>query len=131
MAAGSEQICKAYLEAPQRWEQEGLKTISTDEKTERFADAMQALARNAPDLPLKEGQVCRQEYEYTRHGTLCLIANLDVCEGTIVSPSIGETRNEQDFKEHISCTVEAAPHVKKWLFVVDNLNTHQSESLVV
>ena len=64
MAAGSEQICKAYLEVPQRWEQEGLKTVNIDEKT-----GMQALARNAPDLSLKEGQVCRQEYEYTRHGT--------------------------------------------------------------
>ena len=61
---GSEQICQAYLAAPQRWAEEGLKTVSTDEKT-----GMQALARNAPDLPLKVGQVCRQEYEYTRHGT--------------------------------------------------------------
>ena len=61
---GSEQICQAYLAAPQRWAEEGLKTVNTDEKT-----GMQALARNAPDLPLKEGQVCRQEYEYTRHGT--------------------------------------------------------------
>ena len=126
MAAGSQQICQAYLAAPQRWAEEGLKTVSTDEKT-----GMQALARNAPDLPLKEGQVCRQEYEYTRHGTLCLIANLDVSEGTIISPSIGKTRNEQDFKEHISRTVNDAPHVKKWLFVVDNLNTHQSKSLVL
>lgn len=126
MAAGSEQICQAYLQAPQRWEEEGLKTVSTDEKT-----GMQALSRNAPDLPLKAGQVCRQEYEYTRHGTLCLMANLDVCAGTILSPSIRETRNEQDFKEHISQTVASHPQVKKWLFVVDNLNTHQSESLVV
>ena len=126
MAHGSEQICQAYLEAPRRWVEEGLKTVSTDEKT-----GMQALARNAPDLPLQVGQVCRQEYEYTRHGTMCLIANLDVCEGTIPSPSIGETRNEQDFKDHISGTVEAAPQVKKWLFVVDQLNTHQSESLVL
>ena len=61
---GSEQICQAYLAAPQRWAEEGLKTVSTDEKT-----GMQALARNAPDLPLKEGQVCRQEYDYPRHGT--------------------------------------------------------------
>jgi hypothetical protein len=44
LAQGSEQICKAYLEAPRRWEQEGLKTVSTDEKT-----GMQALTRNAPD----------------------------------------------------------------------------------
>ena len=62
---------------------------------------------------------------------MCLIANLDVSAGTIISPSIGETRNEQDFQEPISRTVEAAPKVKKWLFIVDNLNTHQSESLVV
>jgi len=123
---GSAQICQAYLQAPQRWAEEGLKTVSTDEKT-----GMQALERNAPDRPLQVGQVCRQEYEYTRHGTLCLIANLDVCAGTILSPSIGETRNEQDFKAHISRTVEEAPEVKKWLFVVDNLNTHQSESLVL
>lgn len=123
---GSAQICQAYLEAPRRWAGEGLKTVSTDEKT-----GMQALGRNAPDLPLKTGQVCRQEYEYTRHGTLCLIANLDVCEGTILSPWIGETRNEQDFKEHISRTVADSDQVKKWLFIVDNLNTHQSESLVV
>jgi hypothetical protein len=59
------------------------------------------------------------------------MANLDVCEGTIVSPSIGETRTEQDFQEHISRTVKALPQAKKWLFVVDNLNTHQSESLVL
>jgi hypothetical protein len=114
LAHGSEQICKAYLEAPRRWVEEGLKTVSTDEKT-----GMQALARNAPDLPLKVGQVCRQEQEYTRHGTLCLMANLDVCEGTIVSPSIGETRKEEDFQEHISRTVKALPQAKKWLFVVD------------
>lgn len=126
MAQGSAQICGAYLDAPRRWVEEGLKTVSTDEKT-----GVQALARNAPDLPLKGGQVCRQEYEYTRHGTLCLIANLDVCAGTILSPTIGETRNEQDFREHIRRTVADAPQVKKWLFVVDNLNTHQSESLVM
>lgn len=122
---GSEQICRAYREAPKRWAEEGLKTVSTDEKT-----GMQARARNAPDLPVNIGQVCRHEYEYTRHGTLCLLANLDVSTGTIISPSIGETRNEQDFKEHISRTVSSDQSVKKWLFVVDHLNTHQSESLV-
>jgi len=67
---------------------------------------------------------------------LCLIANLDVSEGTIVSPSIGDTRNEQDFKGHISRMVAEAPQAKKWLFVVEKvtaprLNTHQSESLVL
>ena len=48
-----------------------------------------------------------------------MIANLDVSEGPIISPSIEETRNEQDFQEHISRTVASDPLVKKWLFVVD------------
>ena len=99
--------------------------MSTDEKT-----GIQALQRNAADLPMKVGQARKQEYEYTRHGTLCLLANWDVSEGKIISPTMGETRKEADFKDHIQQTVESAPQVKKWRFVVDNLNTHQSEALV-
>lgn len=123
---GSQLICQTYLEAPQNWAKEGIKTVSTDEKT-----SIQALARNAVDMPLKAGSVRKQEYEYTRHGTLCLLANWDVSEGKVISPTIGETRNEEDFKQHIQQTVESNVQVKKWRFVVDNLNTHQSEALVV
>lgn len=89
------------------------------------------MERNAPDLPLQRGQVCKQEYEYTRHGTQCLTANWDVAEGKIISPTIGDTRTENDFVQHIRTTVESDVTVKKWRFVVDNLNTHQSESLVL
>lgn len=126
LAAGSKRICQAYLEAPEKWEKEGIKTVSTDEKT-----GIQALQRNAPNLPLRAGCVRKQEYEYTRHGTVCLMANWDVAEGKVISPTIGETRNEEDFKRHIEQTVKSDPQVKKWRFVADNLNTHQSEALVL
>ncbi len=126
LEVGSKLICQTYLEAPEKWVNEGIKTVSTDEKT-----GIQALERNTADLPLQAGRVRRQEYEYTRHGTLCLIANWDVSEGKVISPTIGETRKEEDFKCHIQQTVESAPDVKKWRFVVDNLNTHQSEALVL
>jgi putative transposase len=114
------------LSAAQKWEEEGIKTVSTDEKT-----GIQALCRNAPDLPCRPRQVCKQEYEYTRHGTQCLIANWDVVAGCIFSPTLGDTRTEEDFKNHIEQTVVQNPQINKWCFVVDNLNTHQSEALVL
>ena len=82
-------------------------------------------------MPVQVGHTRKQEYEYTRHGTQCLIANWDVSEGKIISPSVGDTRNEEDFVNHIEQTVQSDATVKQWRFVVDNLNTHQSEGLVL
>jgi len=98
--------------------------ISTDEKT-----GIQALERAHPGQPMEPGQVERQEFEYTRHGTQSLIANFDVVTGEVRTPSIGATRTEEDFANHILQTV-ATDLEAEWIFIVDQLNTHQSESLV-
>ena len=45
LAVGSQQICQAYLEAPQRWAGEGLKTVSTNEKTGRHWRGMPLIYR--------------------------------------------------------------------------------------
>jgi hypothetical protein len=66
---------------------------------------MQALQRVHPDVPMGPGRVQGREHEYIRHGTLCLTANLEVWCGCIVSPTLGPTRNEQDFAKHIEQTV--------------------------
>lgn len=79
---------------------------------------------------MKKGKPRRVEYEYIRHGTLSLIANFEVCSGKLESPTIKETRTELDFAEHIKKTVEDKPQARGWWFIVDQLNTHQSESLV-
>ncbi len=50
--------------------------------------------------------------------------------GRIEEPSYGYTRTEEDFVNHIQRTVESDLSVIRWHFVVDNLNIHQSESLV-
>jgi len=91
---------------------------------------VQALERKHPSLPLAPGKVERREFEYMRHGTLSFMINFDVATGQVVTPSWGPTRTEADFADHIRRTVEADPAAKKWHFVVDNLNTHQSETLV-
>jgi DDE superfamily endonuclease len=70
-----------------------------------------------------------QEFEYRRHGTQCLIANLDVATGQIIAPSVGPTRTEADVAAHIAQTIPPDPEAA-WIFVTDQLNTHQSEALV-
>src|SRR5258708_6837056 len=84
-------ICALYQQAP-ALAQQGVHVVSTDEMT-----SIQALQRAAPTLLMQAGQVERREFEYIRHGTLSLIANFRVADGTIVAPTLGPTRTEADF----------------------------------
>jgi len=59
-----------------------------------------------------------------------LTANLEIWCGRIIAPTLGTTRTEVDFVGHVKQTVEMDPWAG-WVFIVDNLNTHQSESLVL
>ncbi len=117
-------INAVYQTAQQRSER-GEATVSTDEMT-----GVQALQPKHPDLPMQPGRVLRREFEYIRHGTLSFIVNFHVADGTVGQVSAGPTRTEEDFLTHIQRTVEADPLIVQWHFIVDNLNTHQSESLV-
>ncbi len=116
-------MCEVY-EATPALAAAGTHVTSTDEMT-----GIQALERLHPSLPLQPGHVEREEFEYRRHGTQSLIANLDVATGQIIAPSIGPTRTEADFAAHIAQTIQADPQAP-WIFVTDQLNTHQSEALV-
>ncbi|WP_240906023.1 transposase [Thiorhodococcus mannitoliphagus] len=58
-----------------------------------------------------------------------MIANFEVATGQVVTPSIGETRTEADFLAHIATTVDTDPDAS-WIFVCDQLNIHQSASLI-
>jgi len=116
-------ICDVYAQAA-ALEEAGTHGVSCDEKT-----GIQALERAAPTLPTRPGQDERREFEYVRHGTLCLMANLQVATGKVLAPTIGPTRSEADFAQHVVQTV-AMDSSAGWLFVVDNLTTHCSETLV-
>ena len=118
-------VCQTYLDAPGKAALDGTHTVSVDEAT-----SLQAIERNAPDKPVQPGSVAKQESEYTRHGTTTLTAGLDVVTGQIVSPTLEATRTEPEFVDHIARTVSLDP-TGEWVFVVDNLNTHASESLVI
>lgn len=97
---------------------------SADEKT-----GIQALEGTAPDLPTKEGEVKRVDPNYVRHGTTGFICFYNVVDGTVPAPIFSPTHTEKDFvlgvKQHINMYPNARHH-----FVLDNLSTHKSESLV-
>jgi hypothetical protein len=90
---------------------------------------IQALERIAKEIPMAVGRPARIEFEYNRHGTLCLIGNWHVVEGQMIATTIDPTRTEEDIAAHIRQTVNTDPQAS-WVLIVDNLNTHGSESLV-
>src|SRR5882672_7991974 len=119
-----ENVCRTYLEASAKAAVDGTHTVSVDEAT-----SLQAIERNAPDKPAQPDSVPKQEFEYTPHGTTTLTAGLDVVTGMIVCPTLEATRTEPEFVAHLARTVDT-DDAAEWIFVVDRLNTHLSESLV-
>ena len=123
----SKVVTDLYLNARNLLEEDVI-VVSTDEKT-----GIQALERThethpaAPGLN-KYGTELR-EYNYKRHGTLCLMANFLVATGEVITPTICPTRGENDFADHIKKTVSENSSAS-WIFVCDQLNTHKSETLV-
>ena len=75
-------VCQVYHDAP-KLNADGVHVISCDEKT-----GIQALER--------------QDSSYIRHATQCLIANFEVATGKVVAPTVGDTRTEEDFVQHIN-----------------------------
>jgi len=102
----------------------GERGLSTDAMS-----GIQALERKHPTRLMAPGQGERRECEYSRRGTVTLIANFDVAQGTVVTPSMGPTRTAEDFVNHITRPLASYPEVTRWHLVADNLHMPQSEGL--
>lgn len=119
----TQDVCTVYAQAIPA-QQRGEVTLSVDEMT-----GIQALERIAPDRPMEKGKPQANEFEYKRHGTQSLLAGFNVATGKIMG-EVRATRTEKDFVDLIDTLVQAEPQATKFHIVADNLNTHQSESLV-
>ena len=117
-------ICALYQQAPELARQ-AEQMVSTDELT-----GVQALERKHPGLLLAPGKVERREFESIRHGTRTFILSRDVVTGHLLAPTGGPSRTEADFLAHLQAVVTTNPKAVRWHIVCDQLNTHQSESLV-
>jgi transposase len=116
-------ICEVYNEASDK-KKDGIITISVDEMT-----GVQALERTVENIPMKQGSVEKVEYEYIRHGTQCLFGGFDVATGEVFG-ECRQHRKEVDFLDFIQLLENHHSGYKQLRIVADNLNTHQSASLV-
>jgi len=112
-------VVSVYLKALE-WAKRGIVCFSVDEKT-----SIQALERKWPDLPMIRGIPQRREYEYIRHGTLCLTAGLEIATGD-VRGQITPDRPSPVFARFLDDTIASVPDAEQIHFVMDNLNTHWS-----
>lgn len=117
--AKAQTICRLYVGALEAFKQDRL-VICCDEKS-----GMQVLDRKAPTKPARPGQRERREHEYIRRGTRVLINSLAVATGQIAW-SIGATRKIPDFVAHLKHAYQNLPRMKRYDWVMDNLNTHWS-----
>jgi transposase len=75
------QVCSVYRHRPP-----ATIVLSVDEKT-----GITARSHKHPDIPERPGRPRRREFEYVRHGTVSIIAALDVHTGQVLTDTI--TRN--------------------------------------
>ena len=120
-----EEICQLHVQAAPQEDAGGIKAISIDEKP-----GIQALERDGATLPTMAEKVERREFNYVRHGTQVLTANLDLATGELMGETIADTRTEADFADHIGRLIQSVDPAVHLVLLCDQLNTHKSETLV-
>lgn len=97
--------------------------ISFDEKP-----GIQALERTAPDLPPVPGKYTNpsRDYEYKRHGTVALMAGVDLLTGH-VHRRIVDKYDSEDMIEFLKGLDEFYPPTKQIRIILDNHSMHTSK----
>jgi transposase len=96
--------------------------VSYDEKP-----GIQALATTAPDLPPKPGvhATFARDYEYKRHGTLSLLAGIDLLTGK-VHALVRDRHRSREFIEFLKRLDAAYPASTAIKLILDNHSAHIS-----
>jgi transposase len=97
--------------------------VSYDEKP-----GIQAIATTAPDLPPKAGLYpsFARDYEYKRHGTLSLLAGIDLLTGQ-VHALVKDRHRSREFVEFLKLLDAAYPTDTAIKLILDNHSAHISQ----
>ena len=97
--------------------------VSYDEKP-----GILALGTIAPDLPPKAGEypAIARDYEYVRHGTVSLLAAIDLLSGNI-HHKVFESHKSKEFIEFLKYLDGLYPPEIKVTIILDNLKVHTSK----
>jgi transposase len=98
-------------------------TISYDEKP-----GIQAIGNTAPDLMPQAGgySTIYRDYEYKRHGTVSLLAGIDLHTGNVIG-IVREKHRSKEFVEWLKTANEAYPQGLKLRILLDNHGIHTSK----
>jgi transposase len=103
-----------YLNPPDR-----ALVLCVDEKSQ-----VQALDRTQPGLPMKKGRCGTMTHDYTRHGTTCLFAALDVLAGTVIG-SCYPRHHHEEFLKFLRQIDRQTPKELDLHLILDNYGTHK------
>jgi len=101
-------------------------TLSYDEKP-----GIQAIGNTAPDLPPVSGfqSTWKRDHEYKRHGTLSLLAGIDLYDGHVLG-IVRERHRSKEFIEFLQCADNHYPHDWKIRIILDNHSSHVSKETI-
>ena len=111
-------MLRLYYEAPQ---DEHINCL--DEMT-----GIQALERKHPDIAMRPGQPTRREFEYVRHGTLCLMGGYNVRQRKLLGFA-SEGHDSSTFVELLDFAAWCHPDGRGH-FVADNLFAHDTDDVL-
>ena len=110
------EVCGLYLTPPP-----GVVRISIDEKT-----SVQARSRKHPGQRVTAGRAARQEFEYVRHGTVSIIAAMDIDTGQVLTEPIARN-NADTFIAFLGRLDAAIDPDKEVHLVLDNGSSHTAK----
>jgi hypothetical protein len=111
------EICDLYLHQPA-----GSVVVCLDEKT-----AIGARSRKHPEQRAAPGRVARREFEYIRHGTISIIAALDVHNGEVLTERIIKNDSVTFIRVLNMLDANIDPNLTVHL-VLDNGSSHTSKA---
>ncbi|MFH1185798.1 MAG: IS630 family transposase [Chloroflexota bacterium] len=125
--AKMKQVLHVYKQV-ELWHKTGLPSemvavLSYDEKP-----GIQAIENTAPDLPPVPGEHASigRDYEYIRHGTLSLLAGIDLLSGEVLG-LVRERHRSAEFIEFLRLTDVHYPQQARIRIVLDNHSAHISK----
>jgi len=110
-------VCDLYLHPPA-----DAVLLSVDEKT-----GIQAKSRKYPELAARPGRPARREFEYVRHGTVSILAAMNVATGHVLAERI-DRNNSLTFIAFLTLLDQMTdPHLDIYL-IMDNGSSHTSRA---
>src|SRR6267378_3427907 len=107
----------------ERTREQGPAVVSYDEKP-----GIQAIATTAPDLPPEPGRhaTFARDHEYKRHGTVSLLAGIDLLTGQ-VHALVKDRHRSREFIEFLKILDAAYPAHTAIRLILDNHSAHISK----